>query len=143
MSTLKRGELPPGDLVRAGRHYIFQPRDNAVAVEDIFIAASLLCRGHQYNAGRIEREFVPGQFSGTDLGRITSTGEKVFLFIIRGDVTELTFRKRLIHKGAHLIDTSEFKVARSRLLDELTEAKRAAEIIEKQDTKLGGAEDGR
>jgi hypothetical protein len=130
---LGKGELPDASgLWKSGRHYIFKvnPNGGTVECEDIFIAASLLCHGYKYVDRKIVQDYTPGKFAGTLLGKVRGTGERIFVFIIQGDVGELFERKNLFHCGAHLVDPMELRKARSLLMDALADAKQKAEIME-------------
>jgi len=123
----------PGPGFSFGREYIFGvDKDNKyVECEDIFIAASLLCHAARWENGQFTKEYKPGRFAGTSIGRVTETGRIVFIFRIEGNAAELWERKQLFHAGAHWVDPAELKRCRNFLMDALTEAKRQAKLHEK------------
>jgi len=109
--------------LKIGRHYIFEPRNKAIAIEDINIAAALLCHGYD---SLTSVEYAPGKFNGTEFGRHTKTGEMIFIFIIDGDPIKLNQVRLLFHAGAYRVDPQDFVNRRNMLLDALTNAKREA-----------------
>lgn len=130
-STLGKDEIPDGGFWNRGRQYIFKVNKDSVECEDIFIAASLLCRGYKYIAGRIEREYDPGKFAGTLLGIEKNTRQHLYVFIIQGNTAELFERKNLFHCGAHLVDPADLRKNRSLLMDALRNAKQISEMEDK------------
>jgi hypothetical protein len=137
MSDLGYKQLP-GPGWQAGRPYLFRCHKDGSGIdcEDINISAALLCRCYKYVNGKQEREYIPGRFDGTLLGRVTSAGETIFLFVIAGKSEDLWEEKQLFHAGALRLDPAEYKTKRNLLLDALREAKLEAEkmdrVIQKQ-----------
>ena len=107
----------------SGRERAFLIRQGTVAVEDINIATMLLCRCYRHRGGEVLNEYAPGTYNGTEYGKITRTGEQIFLFIIGGDAGEHEQRRLLFHAGALLVDPLDWKKNRNMLLDALTAAK--------------------
>jgi hypothetical protein len=137
-SNLEKDQIPEGGLWRRGRQYIFKVNKDSVECEDIFIAASLLCRGYKYVAGKLEREYDPATFAGTFWGKDKTNGWYVFVFRLMGNSTELFERKNLFHAGAHLVDPADLRKNRSRLMDALRDAKEKVETIEGVKFQSGG-----
>jgi hypothetical protein len=128
---LGKGELPDATgNWRSGNPSIFNLRKETVECEDIAIAASLLSHGYKYVDRKIVKDYAPGKFAGTLLGRVKDTGFKVFVFVIQGDPLELFERRNLFHCGAHLVDPMEFQKNRAMLIGAMKDAKTKSEIVE-------------
>ncbi|MBU0598827.1 hypothetical protein KKF61_07645 [Patescibacteria group bacterium] len=114
---------------KKGRIYKFYANQggNGVLCEDIGVAAALMCHAIKYVDRKVQKDYKPGKFAGTAGGFIKQSGEKIFLFDIRGDVKELSERRMLFHASLHRSDRSEFKYNMNFLLEELEVAKRVDE----------------
>lgn len=118
---------------KKGRIYTFGPNQGGTGIlcEDINVAAALMCHAIKYVDRKVLKEYQPGKFAGTALGFVKNSGQKIFLFDIRGDVRELSERRRLFHAGVHVSIDVEFKENREFLLDALKVAERVAETGQK------------
>ncbi len=127
MGIIRHNELPPD--FQKGRHYKFYKRADGVACEDMCIASTLLCHGFHYANKKVVKEYSPGSFGGTLLGRVTATGEEIYLFIIQGNPGEFVERQMLFHMGAYRVDPADYKAARMKLMGAINVAKQAAKRI--------------
>lgn len=132
MPTIGYKQLP-GKGWQSRRPYLFEVGEDGTFVrcESLWIASVLITHSKKWVDYKFSKDYPPGQFDGTLLGRIKASGEPVFVFVIRGDAESLWERKQLFHAGALWVPPAELEKSRNYLLDALAEARRQAELAEK------------
>ena len=127
---------------KRGRPRAFIKRDGGVWVEDINIAASLLCYGEMKINEESRKDYSPGTFFGVVVGKDKKTEQPIFMFDIRGDAEDLCERKRLWFAGAYRMHPREHASARNYLMTALRgameDAKVGRKIIPMKETVYDG-----
>ena len=138
MTIIGYGMRAPG--FARGRQYLFTLSDKSISTDSIWLAATMLCHGTKRVAGKDEKEYKPGRFAGTKLGRIAKTGEQIFAFEIEGDPRDLHERRLLFHAGAYRVDPVELESRRNFLMDALSIARQEAKRLGDEERDEDGCE---
>ena len=117
---------------------VFEKRQGVVAISDPTVAAALMCKGIHWGNSDGERrdfmkgitpEFKPFYYQGRETYKHAKTGNVRVLFLIGGDVDQMTIRRRLFYSGQLYVNGKEWRHHREFLMSEINAAKQKMESL--------------